>query len=262
MESRCNANAEKSSRKISASQSVCSIELASSCSKWIWCMRLYYVAAYVDQNPASSVFQDFNCGQNTYDGHRGTDIAIGPFPFYMMEHSQVEVIAAADGIMWTNTMVRATEIVWVQGADLQQTRLCCNTPMVHERFTLTWKQILWQQKYRDAVSSGEYLGVVEVPAVPVVHIFILKYGQEQHEYTCGSFSGSCNLLNANSWWATQKPYTETEVIKASVHTTDISFFSMSNHRNSEWEWHFFNSFSGVGLAPGYMGSFTFSYVIQ
>src|ERR1044071_2148647 len=35
----------------------------------------YHIAAYVDQNTTTGVFQDYNCGTNTYDGHRGTDIA-------------------------------------------------------------------------------------------------------------------------------------------------------------------------------------------
>ncbi|MBK8923793.1 MAG: peptidoglycan DD-metalloendopeptidase family protein [Saprospirales bacterium] len=42
---------------------------------------------------------DYNCGARTYDGHQGTDIGIAPFSFYKMDHNQVEVVAAAAGVL-------------------------------------------------------------------------------------------------------------------------------------------------------------------
>ena len=41
----------------------------------------YRISAYVDQNTTTGTFSDFNCGSNTYDGHKGTDISIWPFNF-------------------------------------------------------------------------------------------------------------------------------------------------------------------------------------
>ena len=57
----------------------------------------YFVSAYVDQNTTAGAIGDYNCGTNTYDGHKATDMAVWPFGFYKMDHSQVEVIAAAAG---------------------------------------------------------------------------------------------------------------------------------------------------------------------
>ena len=56
----------------------------------------YRIAAYVDEDTTSAI-QDWNCGTNTYNGHRGTDIATYPYPFFKMDNDQVEVIAAAPG---------------------------------------------------------------------------------------------------------------------------------------------------------------------
>ena len=59
----------------------------------------YAISAHVDQDPAVGTFKDYNCGNNSYDGHHGTDIAIFPFPFYKLDNDIVEVIAAAPGMI-------------------------------------------------------------------------------------------------------------------------------------------------------------------
>lgn len=58
---------------------------------------IYQVSAYVDHNANVGQIQDFNCGTNTYDGHRGTDISTWPFNFIKMDNDLAEVVAAADG---------------------------------------------------------------------------------------------------------------------------------------------------------------------
>jgi len=57
----------------------------------------HFIAAYVDQNTATTAIQDYNCESNTYDGHHGTDIAIWPYAFNKMENNEIEVVAAAPG---------------------------------------------------------------------------------------------------------------------------------------------------------------------
>lgn len=59
----------------------------------------YRISAYVDQNTNAGNFEDYNCGSNTYDGHKGTDISIWPNNFYKMDNNLVKVIAAASGII-------------------------------------------------------------------------------------------------------------------------------------------------------------------
>ena len=58
----------------------------------------YAISNYVDQDTGSDT-KDYNCGQRTYDGHRGTDYFLWPFPWHKMDNDDVEVIAAADGII-------------------------------------------------------------------------------------------------------------------------------------------------------------------
>ncbi len=53
-----------------------------------------YITAYRDLDDTAAV-QDWNCGSNTYDGHKGTDIGIGGFP--VMDNGSRWVVAAAPG---------------------------------------------------------------------------------------------------------------------------------------------------------------------
>ena len=53
------------------------------------------VAQYVDLDPESSAY-DYRCGDQTYPGHKGTDITVVDFSRYEMP---VDVVAAADGIV-------------------------------------------------------------------------------------------------------------------------------------------------------------------
>ncbi|MEQ9500232.1 MAG: peptidoglycan DD-metalloendopeptidase family protein [Deltaproteobacteria bacterium] len=53
-----------------------------------------YITAYRDLSSGGGI-QDWNCGTNAYNGHRGTDIGIGGFP--AMDAGSKWVVAAADG---------------------------------------------------------------------------------------------------------------------------------------------------------------------
>jgi murein DD-endopeptidase MepM/ murein hydrolase activator NlpD len=55
--------------------------------------QVQYVTAYRDL--AGAGLQDWNCGTNTYDGHRGTDIGIGGFA--VMDNGSRWIVAAAPG---------------------------------------------------------------------------------------------------------------------------------------------------------------------
>ncbi len=96
--------------------------LASSHPLFIWPLRkinankdysVYTISNYVDLNPItgsgsfnqySSSNQDYNCGNHSYDmssgyNHAGSDIMLYPFDWQKMKAEDVEVIAAASGII-------------------------------------------------------------------------------------------------------------------------------------------------------------------
>ncbi len=65
------------------------------------------------------------------------------------------------------------------------------------------------------------------------------------------------MLNNSSWWATQKPYKETEIIKATVHTTDAVTPACPTSETSNESTSFSTQFQGVGLAAGYAKFYIF-----
>ncbi|MFL5754104.1 MAG: peptidoglycan DD-metalloendopeptidase family protein [Bacteroidia bacterium] len=177
----------------------------------------YTISAYVDQNPAASTYSDWNCGSTTYDGHKGTDIAIWPFPFYKMDNDQVEVIAAAAGTIITKTDGNfdkncgtnnlTPNYIAIQHAD-GSTALYLHMKMN----SLTPKTV------GQTVVAGEFLGRVGSSGSSTgPHLHFEVWSGSTVGTLNDPFSGTCNTLNPSTWWTAQKPYTEPAVIKASVH---------------------------------------------
>jgi murein DD-endopeptidase MepM/ murein hydrolase activator NlpD len=211
----------------------------------------HFIAAYVDQNTATTSIQDYDCGTNTYDGHHGTDIAIWPYSLYKMDNSQIEVIAAAAGTI-------------IQKADGNFDRNCGSNTLTANSIIIQHADgtyaLYWHMKNGSVTSkavgqtvvAGEKLGVVGSSGSssgPHLH-FEVWTGTTNTTYK-DPFSGACNLLNANSWWASQRPHSEPAIMKTSVHPTDITLATcpisdVPNESNI-----FIVPFQGVGLAPGY-----------
>ncbi len=60
--------------------------------------KYWFFSGYVDSDPGGGI-SDYNNGDFTYNGHLGTDYAIWPYEWKRVEENQVEVIAAAAGIL-------------------------------------------------------------------------------------------------------------------------------------------------------------------
>lgn len=59
----------------------------------------YIITNYYDHAPNQGEYDDWNCGNRSYDQHYGTDFATWPFPFYHMDHDHVWAVAAAGGTL-------------------------------------------------------------------------------------------------------------------------------------------------------------------
>jgi hypothetical protein len=217
----------------------------------------YRVSAYVDQNTATGSFQDFNCGTNTYDGHRGTDISIWPFNFYKMDHDLVEVVAAAPGIILdkhdgefdkncAGNNLTANYII-VRHSDGSQAN-----------YWHLKKNSLTKKAIGQTVSAGEFLGVVgSSGSSSGPHLHFEVWAGSTIATRIDPFSGTCNSLNSNSWWEAQKPYTETSIVKVSVNTTDIVLppCPMTETLNESDNYQI--PFQGNGLPPGFAKFYIF-----
>jgi murein DD-endopeptidase MepM/ murein hydrolase activator NlpD len=210
----------------------------------------YSINAYLDHNTAAGAVTDYNCGARTYDGHQGTDIGIAPFSFYKMDHNQVEVVAAAAGVL-------------LDKADGNFDRNCAVNSLPANYAVVQHpdgsRAFYWHLKKNSVttkaigqpVAAGEYLGVVGSSGSssgPHLH-FEVRSGSTTSTRV-DPFAGACNGLNANSWWAAQKPYAEPAIVKASANTTDIVLPGCPNTETSNETSSFAIPFQGPGLPAG------------
>ncbi len=176
---------------------------------------------FVDQDTTPDSIRDWNCGKRTYDGHKGIDITPYPFWFYKMDNNQVEVVAAAPGII-------------VAKADGNFDRNCLgfDGPLLPANYVVIRHQDGSTARYfhmkqnsvttkivGDTVGTGEYLGVVGSSGIstnPHLHFEVLKTSSTSQYID--PFGGSCNASNDSTLWISQLPYIDPGIMKVSVHT--------------------------------------------
>jgi hypothetical protein len=218
----------------------------------------YCVSANVDQNAASGQIQDWNCGTNTYDGHHGTDISIWPFNFYKLDNDIVEVVAAAPG-----TIVAKHDGEFDKNCNASNPNANYVVVMHADKSVAVYfhmkKNSITSKDVGATVIAGEKLGVVGSSgnsSGPHLH-FEVKTDFSNSTSYIDPFYGSCNKLTDASWWINQKPYKETGVVRASVHTTDIVFPTCPGTEVLNESHVYSNPFQGEGLSPGYAKFYMF-----
>jgi murein DD-endopeptidase MepM/ murein hydrolase activator NlpD len=175
----------------------------------------YGISNFVDQNGGSGLL-DYNCGNRTYDGHKGTDIFLWPFPWMKMDNNEVEVIAAEAGIIvakYDGNFDR--QCSWINGAQGNAIIL------QHADGSRSWywhlkKQSLTSKGIGASVASGEFIGIVGSSGIssgPHLHFEIYNTSNQLID----PWSGSCNGLNTQSWWSGQKPYRDPKINRLATH---------------------------------------------
>lgn len=190
--------------------------------------EIYSVYNYVDHNTGfPNQLTDYNCGTRTYDttggyNHKGVDIVTWPFPWKMMEDDGVEIIAAASG-----------QIIFIRDGEFD---LSCT-----QNTTTPWNIVVIQhsdgsvalyghmkngstttKNVGDMVTEGEYLGIVGSSGQSdIPHLHFEVYENEIDGVPTGlidPYSGSCNSMNSNSWWQTQRPYNDPGINAVLTHS--------------------------------------------
>lgn len=172
------------------------------------------ISNFVDHAGVGEI-RDLSCGGRTYDGHRGTDIGLWPFPWLKVETAEVEVVAAAPGTI----IGRADghfdrQCSWISGAKANYVVL------KHEDGTSSWYYHMKQgsvtsKQIGDAVAAGERLGVVASSGVstgPHLHFEVRDAGNG----VVDPFAGPCNPTVAATMWAAQPPYKDPAIVKTTT----------------------------------------------
>jgi murein DD-endopeptidase MepM/ murein hydrolase activator NlpD len=168
----------------------------------------YGISAHIDEDPNPTLVLDYNCGNRTYDTHRGTDIFLYPFAWNRVDSAAIEVVAGADGIVifkqdgnpdhncgpggnWNGVFLRHPD-----GSQSWYGHMANGS--------VTTKNV------GDAVVTGEHLGIVASSGSsggPHLHFEV----HDSADMVIDPWRGTCNLTTPDSWWLAQLPYNNSAV---------------------------------------------------
>lgn len=176
----------------------------------------YRITNYIDRDSTTALL-DYHCDQRTYDGHRGTDIALWPFSWHMVNNDLVEIVASADGVI-------------VQKYDGEPDDNCSwnaqnswNAVFVrHSDGSTAWyghmkNNSLTNKLIGQTVVKGEYLGVVASSGIstgPHLHFEL----RDSLNKVVDPWGGNCNSSNS-SCWSMQKQNREPTINALLTHDT-------------------------------------------
>ena len=186
---------------------------------------------------AGPVVRDYNCGGRTYNGHRGIDIDLWPFTWSMMDNNYVTIIAAAPGRVVAVTDNLNNENNCGQAGENTNwnyiaIRHADSSTSIYGHIRTNSAQVVVGQN----VTAGQVIAFVgssgnssnphlhfEVNSTPVTN--------SQVAGLIDPYTGTCNALNANSWWQNQNPYWEPAVVRVMTHRTRPSLTGYNGNSN-------------------------------
>ena len=188
----------------------------------IWSISNYFDH---DENAPNSI-EDYNCGSRTYDtdsgyNHQGIDIYTWPFSYKMMDDNQAEIVAAAAGQI-------------IDKRDGNYDRNCDFSNggwnavyVMHDDGSIAWyghmkSGSLTEKEVGETVAQGEYLGIIGSSGYSTgPHLHFELY--DGNGTLIDPYAGNCNTINVNSWWETQKPYTNPNLNAVLTHSAAPEF---------------------------------------
>lgn len=174
---------------------------------------------------------DYFCDTRTYDldsgyNHAGIDIFSWPFSWLKMDNNDVEIVAAAPGQI-------------IGKDDGNYDRNCgfgsgsWNAVYIrHADNSIAWyghmkKESLTTKHVGDRVNAGEFLGVVGSSGNSTgPHLHFEVYDATYN--LVDPYQGSCNFLNAESWWKKQPDYYQPRVNKLTTASAAPRFADCPN----------------------------------
>jgi hypothetical protein len=180
------------------------------------------VANFVDLDNSSNLL-DFNCGTRTYDGHAGDDLFLTPFPWMMMDHGDIDIVAAASG----------TIIGHQDGFD---DRSCPNNYSAdwnavyveHADGSVAWyghmkKGSLTAKGVGSSVASGEFLGKVGSSGFSTgPHLHFENHSALSNYQVIDAYGaavkGQLGCPLGGTLWAAQPPYYDSAITKVATHS--------------------------------------------
>ncbi len=168
-----------------------------------------HIQQYVDHDPGPGV-RDFTCGGLSYDGHKGTDIAL---PYLSDIQAGIRVLAAADGVVSGTRDGMADRSADDETAEAVKGRECGNGVVIrHDDGWETQYCHLRQGSIRvqtgDMVKSGATLGEIGLSGqtqFPHLHLSLRRDGAVVDPFQNGPL-GTCAADTAGLWGQMDIPY--------------------------------------------------------
>lgn len=180
----------------------------------------YIIQNFVDDDTLNFLTTEYQCGDRTYDDHRGTDISLWPFWWAMMNENYVQVVAAAPGI-----------VTVAVDDNNNETNCSCNGN--NNRITVLHSDSSRALYYHirdnsllvkpgDIVARGQplaYVGSSGCSSNPHLHFEVRASDSTVIDPWVGANpSADCNEFNEETWWLNQKPYREPQINRIMTHS--------------------------------------------
>ena len=196
--------------------------------------EIYGISGYVDHNTSfPNQLTDYNCGTRSYDtdsgyNHQGIDMFTWPFGWKLLDNDEVEIIAAAPGQIvakndgeydrscnFNNNMWNAIYVQHSDGSVSFYGHM--------KNGSLSTKNV------GDMVVEGEYLGIVGSSGNSTgPHLHFETFTDTSFTQLVDPYSGTCNSMNVDSWWQTQKPYNSPGINAVLTHSAPPVFNDCPN----------------------------------
>ena len=177
------------------------------------------ISNFVDTDRTSGNLLDYDCGARTYDQHNGTDIFSWPFPWNRMAADEVQVVAAAPGVL----------LFKADGFDDQN---CAGGGGAANRVSIQHldgsvtlylhlkKESLTSKSVGSWVNTGEFLGVMGSSGNSTgVHLHFTVFDGQGN--LVDPYHGPCNTLGTEPTWRMQAPYFDSAVNRMQVGSAKV-----------------------------------------
>ncbi|WP_439152127.1 M23 family metallopeptidase [Winogradskyella sp.] len=185
---------------------------------------VWAISNYVDHNPvAPDALSDYNCGPRTYDttsgyNHQGLDIFSWPFTWHMMDNNYVEIISAAPG-----QIIAKNDGQFDRSCDFNS-NFWNAVYIQHNDGSIAWyghlkNGSLTSKNVGDMVSEGEFLGVMGSSGNSTgPHLHFEVWVDATYTQLVDPYIGTCNTMDSETWWQSQKPYVNPGINAALTHS--------------------------------------------
>ncbi|WP_411893908.1 peptidoglycan DD-metalloendopeptidase family protein [Winogradskyella sp. A2] len=192
--------------------------------------EIWGISNYVDHDAtAPNSLLDYNCGTRTYDttsgyNHRGLDVYIWPFSWYAMDNDQVEIIAGAPG-----QIIAKSDGNFDRSCDFNTTTPWNAVYIQHSDGSIAWyghlkNGSLTTKNIGDMVSEGEFLGIMGSSGVSTgPHLHFEVWTDATYTQLVDPYSGTCNSMNTETWWQSQRPYNSPGINAVLTHSASPVF---------------------------------------